>query len=118
MARSHIHTTALYTALNTHREDHHLTWRHVTQQTGVPASTFSRMKLHNTSLSTPSYIACCHWLGVEPTTFITRTPTTGPGNGRLKSELIMLLHHHHIPEMYWQPLAALINHLAPSDPTP
>lgn len=103
---------ALYAALNTHCNTHRQNWREIAKAAGIPASTFSRMK-NGAGLSLDAYATCCQFLGVSLDTFTspTASPPTPNEIGELPTRLVMLLHQHEVPEVYWQPLTDLITQL-------
>lgn len=108
----HVSIPALVAALDTNRTTRSLLWRDVAHETDLSASLFSRMRTGR-GLDVDSYAKCCRWLGVSLDTFLTtpRDPESDDHPG-LAIELVALLHHYGLPEVYWQPLAELVLTLA------
>lgn len=108
----HVSIFGLLTALDTQRATRGMSWRDIGRELGLSNSTFTKMRAGN-GIGVDGYAECCRWLGVSLDTFLT-TPRTPDSEDRpgLAIELVALLHHYGLPEMYWQPLAELILTLA------
>lgn len=101
---------ALQTALEIQRATQNVSWRDVATQTGMSASTFSRLRTGK-GIDIHGYAACCRWLGVSLDTFVTPTdqPNLVPGQ---TTDLLTLLRRRGVPQVYWAPLVAMIQELA------
>ena len=103
--------SALYAALDATRIARHLRWKDVAHQTGLHATTFSRLKTGHT-IETGAYAACCQWMRVSLDTF---APATGiPVTENLATDLILVFSRHEVPEVYWGALTSLITNLTPT----
>ena len=101
--------SALYAALDATRAARYLLWKDVARETGLNASTFSRLRSGHT-IETSAYAACCRWMGVSLDTFADPAPTAG---ANLATDLILVFSRHKVPEVYWGALTSLVTNLTP-----
>src|SRR5580765_497621 len=64
----HFNLSAFYTALDAQREAKHLSWREVAIETGVNASTLTRIG-QGKSPNAENFLALTNWLGLDPKVF-------------------------------------------------
>ena len=67
MKRQRLDVSELYNALNDARIDQNLKWEDISEDTGLAAPLFSRLK-HGRDISANTYLTLMKWLG-KPTTF-------------------------------------------------
>lgn len=104
-----VNYNALATTLDIHRTQQGISWRALAKHTGIAPTTLSRLT-HGYAVEVDTYIVLCRWLNVPLDTFIS---TADPENDRvdLKTDLVLLLHRHEVPEAQWTPLYTIITGL-------
>ncbi|MGH3477897.1 MAG: hypothetical protein ACRDQD_13775 [Nocardioidaceae bacterium] len=84
----------LHAALDAHRVSRGLSWRDVAAETGLSASTFSRMGGgHVPNLN--GFVVMCRWLGAAMETF-TGLRRRAPAGASVEAELVALTDRHRL----------------------
>ena len=67
---AHLDIAALYATLDAERQQRGLSWREVSRQTGVSASTLSRMGKGESRPDVDAFATLVHWLGADANVFL------------------------------------------------